>query len=134
MITSFLIGFFWYLLYIFGLVITYNPKFAIMCGLVENIVILLFMFYFGTKKNLIILFLMMSVFLKIIPLISIWNTKIHVTDIFATFALFGIYLFYVLWINKKTIHDFIEQTKNLILHNQNTLPGMKFLASQGISL
>lgn len=124
--------FFWYLLYIFGIVTSYNPKFAIFCGLIENFVLLLSMLYFGTKKKLVFLFLIMSVLLKIIPLISIWNTKMNITDIYATAILFGIYLFYVLWINKKTLHDFTEQTKNLILHNKNTLPGMMFLSRLGL--
>lgn len=119
--------FFWYLIYMSGIITTYNPKFAIICGLIENIIILILMLYFGTKKKLVFLFLTMSVLLKIIPLTTLWNTKMHMHDIFATIALFGIYLFYVLWIKKKTITDFIEQTKKLILHNQNTLPGMMLL-------
>lgn len=123
--------FFWYFLYIFGIT-TYNPKFSMICGLIENLVIFVLMLYFGTKKNLVFLFLIMSVLLKIIPLFTIWNSKIHVRDIFATSILFGIYLFHVLWINEKTINDFTEQTKNLILHNQNTLPGMKLLSRLGL--
>ncbi len=118
--------FFWYLIYISGIPI-YNPKFAIICGLIENIFILTLMLYFGTKKKIVFLFLTMSVLLKIIPLTTLWNSKMQIRDVFATITLFTIYLFYVLWINKKTITDFTEQTKNLILHNQNTLPGMMFL-------
>lgn len=114
--------FLWYLLYLFGIV-NFNPKFAILCGFIENIVILSLMFYYGTKKKLILLFFIMFVFLKIIPLYSIWNTKIHARDIIATLVLFIIYLTWV----KKTPSDFKKQTLDLIVYNKNTLPGMMFL-------
>jgi hypothetical protein len=117
--------FLWYLLYIFK-IISYNPKFAILCGFIENISILSFMFYYETKKKLILLFFIMFTLLKIIPLYSIWNTKIRAHDIIATIVLFIIYLVWIFY-NKKTISDFKNQTLDLVLHNKNTLPGMMFL-------
>jgi hypothetical protein len=117
--------FLWYLLYLFRIV-NYNPKFVILCGLIENIIILSLMFYYGTKKKLILLFFIMFILLKIIPLYSIWNTKIRAHDIIATIVLFIIYLLWIFY-NKKTIADFKNQTLDLILHNKNTLPGMTIL-------
>jgi hypothetical protein len=117
--------FLWYLLYIFK-IISYNPKFAILCGFIENIIILSLMFYYGTKKKLILLFFIMFTLLKIIPLYSIWNTKITEIDIIATIVLFIIYLVWIFY-NKKTISDFKNQTLDLVLHNKNTLPGMTIL-------
>jgi len=117
--------FFWYLLYVFGLV-KYNPKFAIVCGVVENIIIVVLMFLYNTQKKLVLLFAMMFVLLKVIPLYTIWNTKINNTDIIATFALFSIYLVWTL-LNNKTPRDFHKQTQDLIFHNKNTLPGMSVL-------
>lgn len=124
--------FFWYLLYISGIQTTYNPKFAIVCGLLENLGVSALMLYFGTNWNLIFLFFIMTTLLKIIPLATLWNTEIHRADIYATFILFGLYLAYVYLIGKKTVNDFTKQTKELVLHNRNTLPGMKLLSWLGL--
>jgi hypothetical protein len=122
--------FLWYLLYILKLV-EYNPKFAILCGLVENLFILILMFYYGTKQNLVLLFLIMMFILKIIPLYSVFYEKIYFKDIVFTFVLFGIYLIWIV-LNKKSISDFTRQTMDLILHNKNTFPGMIFLTDNVI--
>lgn len=117
--------FFWYLLYLTGFV-KYNPKFAILCGLFENLFIMFLMIYYKTKARLLFLFFIMFVLLKVIPLYSIWATKIYWNDIKFTFILFAIYLFWM-FLNKKTFSDFHMQTYKLIFHNKNTLPGMTFL-------
>lgn len=118
--------FFWYLLYISGLIVQYNPKFAILCGLAENVFILLLMLYFHTNVKLILLFIIMMIPLKIIPLYTLWDTKITWIDVQITFFVF---LFYLVWgyMNDKKIHDFTKRTQELILHNKNTLPGMQIL-------
>jgi hypothetical protein len=118
--------FFWYLLYIFGLVRKYNPKFAIICGLIENAFIISLMFYYQTSTKLIILFVIMSMILKIIPLYTLWNKKIKNADIGFSFLLFFIYLFWT-FINNQKMDDFVARTKDLIIYNKNTLPGMQFL-------
>jgi hypothetical protein len=122
--------FLWYLLY-YCKIIKYNPKFAIIIGMIENICILLLMIYYNTKIKLFLLFILMMIILKFIPLYSIWNTKIQTSDIIATFVLFIIYLFFMI-LNKKNISDFIKQSKDLIIYNKNTLPGMSFFEKIGI--
>jgi hypothetical protein len=113
----------WYLLYFFNIT-DYNPKFAIIISIIENICILLLMIYYNTKLKIIILFTIMIIILKIIPIYTIWDKKIiWKKDIKSTIILFIIYLFFLI-INKKSINDFIKNTKNLILHNKSTLPGM----------
>lgn len=125
--------FFWYLLYISGIIINYNPKFAIICGLIENMFIVLLMFLYNTKVKLVILFITMSIILKVIPLYTIWKTKINMNDIFMTFLLFIIYL---LWVSShnKTYLDLKKGTEDLVIHNKNTLPGMMFLQKISLSL
>ena len=71
----------WYLLYIFKIVDAYNPKFAIIAGLIENLCILLMMIYYNTKIKLVILFVIMMIILKIIPIYTIWNKNIQSKDI-----------------------------------------------------
>lgn len=114
--------FFWYLLYLFGFV-EYNPKFVILCGLFENVVVMLLMIYYKTKKRLLFLFFIMFVLLKVIPLLSIWKTKINLNDVAFTMLLFILYLIWV----KKGFLDFKNNLVDVVLYNKNTLPGMMFL-------
>ena len=118
--------YFWYILYIFK-VLKYNPKLAIIFGMIENLFILLLMCIYNTKKILIVLFIIMFFILKLIPLYTIWNDKIHLNDDIKNTSL--LFIIYLLWIhlNQLTITDAITNSKNLILHNKNTMPGMTIL-------
>ena len=73
----------------------------------------------------------MMIILKIIPLYTIWNDKINYKDIFFTFILFIIYLL-IMYLNGKNINSFVKQSKDLIIHNKNTLPGMFLLEKIGL--
>ena len=116
---------FWYILYICNF-IKYNPKFVIILGLFENVCILLIMFYYNTKPRLIFLFFIMMFLIKIIPLYTIWNTKITLNDIYFSLLVIIVYLLWM-FINKKNTTDFINNSKKLIIYNKNTLPGMMVL-------
>jgi len=122
--------FLWYILFYFGIINVLNPKFAILVGLFENMIILFLMIYYKTKLQLIVTFFIMVIILKLLPIYTIWNTKIRSQDILATFVLFLIYLFWV-FMNKKSMFGFIQNIKNMILHNKNTLPGMILLTKLG---
>jgi hypothetical protein len=126
--------FLWYLLYICKIV-NYNPTFALFCGLFENAILLSLMLYYNTHKKLLLLFFIMTIFLKLIPLYTLVfyknqtlsiNRMVTSKDIFATFVLFFIYVFWVT-IHQKSPSDFQQQTIDLIIHNKNTLPGMTLL-------
>jgi Ca2+/Na+ antiporter len=69
--------------------------------------------------------------LKIIPIYTIWNTKITFMDVYVTIILFILYLIWM-HIHKKNTNDFIGNTKKLIFYNKNTLPGMQLLEKIGI--
>ena len=122
--------FFWYLLYICSFT-KYNPKIAIILGFIENLCILLLMFYYNTKFRLIFLFFIMMILLKIIPLYTIWKSPITLNDIYFTGFLFIVYLLWM-FINKKNTSDFINNSKKLIIYNNNTLPGMQLLEKMGL--
>ena len=70
------------------------------------------MIYYKTKIQLIVAFFIMMVILKLLPIYTIWNTKIRFQDILATFVLFLIYLFWV-FMNKKSMFGFIQNIKNI---------------------
>ena len=112
--------FVWYLLYYFKIV-KINPKFAIICGLVVNIMILLIMFICHTNSKLIIFFIIIVLLSKVFPLITIWNTKINPKkDILSFTILFTIYLFWII-INHKKMSEFVGNIKLLLLYNKNTI-------------
>ena len=116
----------WYILYIFK-VLKYNPKFAIICGMIENLIIFLLMCIYNTKKILVVLFIIMFFILKLIPLYTIWNDNIKLNDDIKNTSL--LFIIYLLWIhlNQLTITDALTNSKNLILYNKNTMPGMTIL-------
>ena len=116
----------WYILYIFK-VVKYNPKFAIICGMIENLIILLLMCIYNTKKILVVLFIIMFVILKLIPLYTIWNDNIKLYDDIKNTSL--LFIIYLVWIhlNQLNITDALTNSKNLILYNKNTMPGMTIL-------
>ena len=116
----------WYILYLFK-VVHLNPKFAILCGMVENMCILSAMLLYHTKKILVVLFLVMFFILKLFPLYTIWSAKIKwKEDITNTLVLLFIYLIWIR-LNRITLSDAMATTKNLILHNKNTMPGITLL-------
>jgi hypothetical protein len=116
----------WYILYIFK-VVKYNPKLAIICGMIENLVIFLLMCIYNTKKILVVLFIIMFVILKLIPLYTIWNDNIKFNDDIKNTSL--LFIIYLVWIhlNQLNITDALTSSKNLILYNKNTMPGMTIL-------
>lgn len=117
--------FIWYLLYSIG-IIKYSPKFAILCGIIENFGILFLMIFYGTKLKLILLFTIMFVILKVIPFYTIYKTPIHINDVIVTILLILLYLAWMTY-NHKTLAEFKSGTYDMILHNKITLPGMKFI-------
>ena len=123
----------WYILYIFK-VLKYNPKLAIICGMIENLVIFLLMCIYNTKKILVVLFIIMFFILKLIPLYTIWNDNIKFNDDIKNTSL--LFIIYLVWIhlNQLNITDALTNSKNLILYNKNTMPGMAILQYIGIIL
>lgn len=116
----------WYILYIFK-VVPFNPKVAILGGIVENMGILSLMLFYNTKKILVVLFLIMFFILKLFPLYTIWNAKIKWRDdIKHTLVLLFIYFIWI-QVNRITLADAMATTKNLVLHNKNTMPGITLL-------
>jgi len=86
--------FIWFILYCLKIT-KYNPKFAILLGILENIIVLILMSYYNTDKSIIILFILMFIILKFIPICILHNTVINKSDIIDTCVLFLIFLFWI---------------------------------------
>lgn len=70
-----------------------NPKFAIIVGIAENVLLLLFLLVKKSSVYKITKFVLINVFLKAIPLYLLWDTKIQWwDDVYFTVFLFVVYL------------------------------------------
>ena len=108
--------FVWYLLYFFRIT-KYNPKFVLICGIIENIILLFFMIYYKTNLNVIIFFIFGMFIIKIIPTYTIWNTIIKWRDILFTFILFFIYIIW-LYINNKSLYYVFNEIKQVVFNKK----------------
>ncbi len=117
--------YFWYILYAFKFT-NFSPKFPLIIGLLDNIVMFFMMLAYGTSFNTIVSFLFINTFLKIIPLYNLRNEQIKIKDImFTVFLLF----IYIIWLhingdsligNAKLIHD-------SLLYDKGNTPFISFI-------
>jgi hypothetical protein len=112
----------WYLLYITKIT-RYSPKFIIILGIIENMILLFFMIQNGSTIETIIKFIVINTFIKILPYYSIRNDKIIKKDIVASIVLFIIYIVW-LYINKETLLQKYNKIYNSLIQNKNDTPGM----------
>ena len=109
--------FVWYLLYFFRFT-KYNPKFVLICSVIENIFLFCYMIYYNTYLSVIILFICGMFIIKIIPLYLIWNTKIKWRDVMFTIILLFIYISW-LYINNVTIYYVLNELNQVVLNKNN---------------
>ena len=80
----------WYLCYVFKWT-HYNPKLALLMGLIENGIILVLMIYYNTP---LLYFLLTNMVIKAIPYMTIHRTM-QWTDLYPTTGLFFVYLIWL---------------------------------------
>ena len=116
----------WFLLYFFQWT-KYSPKFALLIGLIDNIVMLLLMILFGTSMTTIINFVIINTIIKIIPLYYLRKERITIKDIYFTCVLF---LLFVIWIhiNKQTLVGNLKLVHDSLLYSENKTPFMNILS------
>jgi hypothetical protein len=116
----------WFLLYFFQW-IKYSPKFALILGLLDNIIMFLLMILFGTNMSTIINFVIINTIIKIIPLYYLRKERIIIKDIYFTCILF---LFFVIWIhmNKQTLVGNLKIVHDSLLYGENRTPLMNIVS------
>jgi len=116
--------FIWYIIYAFRIT-HYSPKFAIALGLLDNIVMLILMILYGTRVKTIFIFVVINIFIKVIPYYLI-NKSITIQDVYATFILF---LIFILWlhINNKNLTGNIKIIYDSLLKGEDNTPFMNLL-------
>ena len=92
----------WYLCYVFKWT-HYNPKLALMLGLIENGMIMILMIYYNTP---LVYFLLVNMIIKVIPYMTI-QRRIEWDDMYPTAGLFFVYLIW-LKINGQSYTNMIQ--------------------------
>ena len=98
----------WYVLYMLNLT-KYNPKIWLIILLIGIFLISLIFVYYKNYKAFI-LCILFNFIVKLIPLLTIWHTKILMRDFYAGLLLFIIYNLWLMYINK----DFYKIYEKLI--------------------
>lgn len=92
----------WYLCYVFKWT-HYNPKLALLLGLIENGMIMILMIYYNTP---LVYFLLVNMIIKVIPYMTI-QRRIEWDDMYPTAGLFFVYLIW-LKINGQSYTNMIQ--------------------------
>jgi hypothetical protein len=115
----------WYILYVFKIT-TFSPKFPIILGLLDNIIMLFLMLMYGTSKRTIFYFIIINTLIKIVPLYYLKNEPLKMKDIYFTIFLF---IIFILWLhlNKQSLFGNIKLIHDSLLFGQNKTPFMDFI-------
>lgn len=118
----------WFLLFYLVFPNLYNPKFALISGLIVNLVILCILIYNVVPLFYVIGFMIVILVTKISPLYLIRKTKIRTSDIYFTVCLFLLYVLYF-WIKEnRNLKQRRSELRNFLLGKANS-PIMKFFLS-----
>ena len=83
----------WYICYMLKWT-RYNPKLALLIGILENGVMAILMLYYNTR--ILPYFLMVNMVIKVVPYYSI-QRKIQWSDVYPTLGLFMVYIGWILF-------------------------------------
>lgn len=90
--------FIWFLLYEFGWT-KYNPFYFLCFALLVNFIILGMMIYFQNDPIVILFYVIVNLFIKVLPIYLLWETPFRWKDIQVGLILFGLYLLFLAWNN-----------------------------------
>jgi hypothetical protein len=115
----------WYILYAFKIT-NFSPKFPLMLGLIDNIIMLLLMLVYGTSKETIFYFIIINTLIKVVPLYYLRNEPIKSIDIYFTIFLFVIF-FGWLHFNKQSLFGNIKLIHDSLLYGEDNTPFIAFI-------
>jgi hypothetical protein len=72
--------YFWYVLYAFK-VTNYSPKFPLILGVIDNLIMFVLMLLYGTSSRTIFYFIIINTLIKVVPLYYLRNQSIKINDI-----------------------------------------------------
>jgi len=99
-----------------------------MLGLIDNIIMFLMMILYGTSIKNIIFFIIINIFIKVIPYYYLMDKPIKYVDIYVTVIIF---IIFILWlhINKESLTGNIRIIYDSLLYDKNTTPIMNILSN-----
>jgi hypothetical protein len=117
--------FVWYVLYALK-IIKYSPKFALLFGIIDNIILLFLMVLFGSNKRTIFYFILINSVIKVLPYYTLIKERIKISDIYFTGVLL---LIFIMWlhINKQSLVGNIKLIHNSLIYNKNETPFLSLL-------
>lgn len=89
----------WFLFFEFGWT-KYNPFYFLCFALGVNLIQLGMMVYFQNAPIAILFYVVINLFIKVIPIYLLWGTPLRWKDIQAGLILFGVYLLFLAWNDK----------------------------------
>jgi hypothetical protein len=115
----------WYILYAFKIT-DFSPKFPLIIGLIDNIIMLLLMLVYGTSRETIFYFLIINTLIKVVPLYYLRNEPIKLKDIYFTVFLFIVFVGW-LHLNKQSLVGNLKVIHDSLIYGQNKTPFMSIL-------
>ena len=113
----------WFIFYYIG-IIPYSPKFALIFGLIENLILIITMIINNVRFLSLIQFSVLVFITKVIPFLLLKHETIIVDDIIFTLILFNIYLVW-LRINGKEFYDNMTETIESLVGDKAHTPLMR---------
>lgn len=115
----------WYILYALKIT-TFSPKFPLVLGLIDNIIMLVLMLVYGTSRETISYFLIINTLIKVVPLYYLRNEQIKWRDVYFTVFLFIIFIIW-LHLNKQSLIGNMKVIHDSLLYGENKTPFMALI-------
>lgn len=115
----------WFILYEFKFT-GYSPKFPLILGVIDNLIMLILMILYGTSRRTIFYFIVINTLIKILPLYYLRNESIKLTDVYFTCGLFLLFVFW-LHVNKQSLVGNIKLIHDSLLYGKDQTPFMALL-------
>jgi hypothetical protein len=115
----------WFVLYIFKFT-EYSPKFPLILGIIDNLIMLIMMLLYGTSRRTIFYFIVINTLIKVVPLYYLRNEEIKLKDIYFTCGLFIVFVFW-LHLNEQSLVGNIKLIHDSLLYGKDKTPFMAIL-------
>ena len=115
----------WYILYTIKIT-NYSPKFPLVLGLIDNIVMFVLMVIYGTSRQTIIFFVIINTLIKVAPLYYLRNEPFKLKDIYFTIGLFVVFIGW-LHINEQSLTGNLKIIYESLLFGKDQTPFMSLL-------
>jgi hypothetical protein len=103
-----------------------SPKLVILLGIIENTALLLGMILYGSNLRTISSFILINIFIKLLPYYSLRQEKIKSSDWKPTVIVFLLYCCW-LYFNKEDLTGNYKKVFDSLIHNRADTPMMQLL-------